>query len=87
MYTLIPQRVQIKLLFALWQAVFEIESILIYATLTSTWRDLERSNVILSAYMLYMYTLIPQGPKIKLLFALRQADLEIEPIFTCTTLT
>ena len=81
MYTLMPLRAQIKLIFALRQAVSEIESIFIYTTLTWTWRDFERSSVILTAYMFYMFTLIPQKAQIKLLFALRQAVSEIEPIF------
>ena len=87
MYTLIPQRAQIKLLFTLRQAVSEIEPIFIYATLTLPWHDLEGSNVILAAYMLYMYTLIPKRVQIKLLFVLRQAVYKIEPILLYTTLT
>ena len=62
MRTLIPQGAEIKLLFTLWQAVFEIELIFVYATLG--W---------FAAYMFYMYTLIPHGAQIRLLFALRQA--------------
>ena len=33
-YKIIPQRAQIKLLFALWQAVYEIEPVFKYVTLT-----------------------------------------------------
>ena len=87
MYTLIPKRAQIKLLFALLQAVFEIEPIFTCATSTWPWHDLERSNVILAAYMLYMYTLLPQRPKLSSFFALRQAVYEREPIFINATLT
>ena len=38
--------------------------------------------MILAAYMLYMYTLIPHRAEIKLLFALQQAVFDIEAVFT-----
>ena len=59
MYTLIPQRDQIKLLFALRQAVSEIEPIFIYATFVTL-----KGQMWVWQHMSYMYTLIPQRPKL-----------------------
>ena len=67
MYTLIPQRAQIKLRFALRQAVYEIEPIFMYATLTWPWKVKCDFG---SIDALYVYTYTPEA-QIKLLFALR----------------
>ena len=58
MYTVIPQQAQIKLLFALHQAVFKIEPIFIYAPLTWPWKVKCDFG---SIDALYVYTYTPEA--------------------------
>ena len=79
MYTLIPQGAQIKLLFALRQAVFEIEPI--YACACAHAHAYDKNKNLPNIHS--MVATLPQGAQIKLLFALRQAVFEIEPTYAC----
>ena len=79
MVATLPQRAQIKLLFALRQAVFEIEPT--YACAYAHARAYD--GIFFFPNIHFMVAALPQGTQIKLLFALRQAVFEIEPTYAC----
>ena len=78
MVATLPQWAQIKLLFALRQAVFQIEPTYACACAHAHTTKIK----ICPIYILWLQ-LYPQGAQIKLLFALRQAVFEIEPTYAC----